>query len=326
VNAGERQKFTQQLLRIVTDPERRRVAAELFDSPVPLPGPSPKAKPLSILWGSTPAWGAVGVLFGVIASQVSLKLLVFGVWATLWAEFVRSGFFSSRIIRIFENTAVGALLGVVFVLSWPYFRPKDQPTVDQQMDLMADKFSTKFPWLATPPPSVPEAHAVPILPSEHTHVEYYPVLEAERLLGIPNHSLQSGDTPTIPVAFRNAGGFAVKEPTDSLLLTLVPSKNLLTAFRDQRKNFISSPSPSGSMPAGSTQGSYHTATGTALKDSDIASIISGDLALCGFGLVRWADDTGKYETYFSQCLEIEPDHKSSNWHVLKENNVEKKIK
>jgi len=162
--------------------------------------------------------------------------------------------------------------------------------------------------------------------SQHTHVEYFPVSEANRLLGIVQPALRAGDIPTVPIAFKNVGGFAVQQPTDSVLLTLVSAKKAQSAFRDLRNTFVKSNGPSGSLPAGSQQGAFHTAVGPKLSDDDISKINVGDLYLCGFGAVRWSDETGRYETHFSQCLEPEPDHKSANWHLLRENNEEQKIK
>ena len=162
--------------------------------------------------------------------------------------------------------------------------------------------------------------------AEHTHVEYLSVPDASRLLGISELRLIPGEKPTIPIAFKNAGAFAVQQPTDSVLLTLISSAKYKSAFRDLRKTFVSSAGPSGSIPAGSSQGGYHTAVGPLLNDSDLAKLKGGDLFLCGFGAVRWLDKTGTYETHFAQCLEVEPDHQSFNWHQAKENNEEQKIK
>ncbi len=180
------------------------------------------------------------------------------------------------------------------------------------------------------PPTVtvnvpPSTFSIPSVP-RHTHVEYFPVLDASRLLGLPQLALNAGDTPTIPIAFRNSGGFAVKQPTDSVLLTLVPSKRAQSAFRDLRTTFVKSNGPSGSIPTSSSDGEFHTAVGPKLSDADIARLKSGEVYLCGLGAVRWLDETGWYETHFAQCLQAEPDHQSLNWHMLRENNEEQKIK
>lgn len=165
------------------------------------------------------------------------------------------------------------------------------------------------------------------LPStpQHTHVEYLDVVAANQLLGIQQPGFNVGDTPKVPMVFRNAGAFAVRGPADGGLVTLVATKKIQSVFRDSRNKFLNA-GPGGSLPAGSSSGLFHTFLGPKLSAEDVKELMLGELSLCGVGAVKWLDDTGTYETYFGECLIAEPNHQSANWHLLKENNVEKKLK
>lgn len=181
---------------------------------------------------------------------------------------------------------------------------------------------------ATPPKitvNVPPGKFVLPPASQHTHMEYFSVGEASKSLGIQGIPIGAGATPTIPMAFRNVGGFAIQRPIDSGLLMLVPANSYKTAFRDFRREMVTFPGPGGTMPAGAPDGAYHTVAASQLSKGDAAKLASGELCLCGIGSVRWFDTTGEYETHFAQCLRVEPDH-AFNWHTLEENNNEVKIK
>src|SRR6266852_570826 len=168
MDSSQRHRFIQQLLKLASDPERKRLAADLFGDHVAVESSksteSRATTKVSIFWGSTPVWGAIGVLIGAIASQISLKLLLLAVWATLWVEFVRVGFFPSYLIRRICNTAVGIALAVVFILMWPHIKPKEPATLDQQADVVINRAAKKFPWLTNPPkepgPKTPPSSAI----------------------------------------------------------------------------------------------------------------------------------------------------------------------
>jgi hypothetical protein len=69
---------------------------------------------LGSFWGSTPIWGAIGVLIGAIVSQLSIKLLFIGVWVVVLMEFVRVGFFERTFAKVFGNIVFGLGLALVF--------------------------------------------------------------------------------------------------------------------------------------------------------------------------------------------------------------------
>jgi hypothetical protein len=108
-------------------------------------------------WGSTPIWGAIGVLIGEMVSQLSIRLLFFAVWAVVFVEFVRVGFFERRLFKALGNIAVGLTLALVFFQLWKLSpKPKEPPTVDQYVEA----FARKFPWLSNPPQSTPSQVAM----------------------------------------------------------------------------------------------------------------------------------------------------------------------
>jgi hypothetical protein len=118
---------------------------------------------LSTFWGSTPVWGAIGVLIGAIAAQISLKLLFVAAWAVLFMEFIRAGFFRSPLFKLLGNAIVGLLLAFAFTQLWRVTpRSPESPTLDQQLDA----FAQRFPWLKQPPQitTVQTSTRVPINP------------------------------------------------------------------------------------------------------------------------------------------------------------------
>jgi hypothetical protein len=107
---------------------------------------------LGSFWGSTPIWGAIGVLIGAIVSQLSIKLLFIGVWVVVLMEFVRVGFFERTFAKVFGNIVFGLGLALVFFQLWKFSpKPKEPPTLDQYADTLA----RRFPWLNNPPQTAP---------------------------------------------------------------------------------------------------------------------------------------------------------------------------
>jgi hypothetical protein len=155
MDAGQRHRFIQQVLRLVSDPEKRRLATDLFNDQTATPGAPAEpstAKRISTFWRSTPIWGGLGVLSGAIASQLSLKLLFVAVWGIFLFEVIRVGFFSGMVRKIVGNLLAGFLLAVIFFYLYRVSpKPKESPTLDQQADAVVDKVSKKFPWLSEPP-------------------------------------------------------------------------------------------------------------------------------------------------------------------------------
>jgi hypothetical protein len=156
MDAGQRHKFIQQLLKLASDPERRRLATDLFNDHISVASPGgvePKStKKLWTFWGSTPVWGGIGVIAGAIASQLSLKLLFVAVWGIFLFESIRVEFFSGKVKKVVGNVVTGILLAAIFLGLYRLSpKPKESSTLDQEADAVVDKAARKFPWLANPP-------------------------------------------------------------------------------------------------------------------------------------------------------------------------------
>ena len=320
MDSKQRTKFSATVLRWLQDPEKERMLRNLLVSPEAIQEEHKSEvettrKKFSIFWGSTPAWAVIGMIAGVVASQWSLKVLFVVAWGVFFWEFIRVKVFEKRTTKIIGNGLAGVVLVLVFYTGWKVTpKPREAPTIDQQINAFAER----FPWLSSRPTAGTPVFNIPSTP-QHAHVEYLAVDEANNDLHNPLFVPQQGMV-MIPIAFKNSGMFAVKEPLDCWILVLVLSAKVRTGFRDTEKQMKCSDGVSGSLPAGSPNGGYHTAIAT-LTDDDIEKLKLGTLHLCGFGKVRWFDDSGRYETRFAQCLEAESD-KSMNWHNLKENNEE----
>jgi len=160
----------------------------------------------------------------------------------------------------------------------------------------------------------------------HSQVEY-PTMEdiaiSAHLPLIPN--LRVNGTPMIAIGFINAGRATIQSPADSGLLKLVPENRHSTAFTDYRSELETAFAPmGGDLVSHSDTLAYHTYEGPILGVSDIQNLRDGIVDLCGLGAVRWGDNTGRYETYFARCLIAEPNH-TFNWHILREDNTERRI-
>jgi hypothetical protein len=157
----------------------------------------------------------------------------------------------------------------------------------------------------------------------HTHVEY---VTARPIADRPLLPFHIGDRPAMAMLFRNAGDFPVQEPQDSGLLKLVLTSETNRAFQRFRKMRRFNGIGGSLMPHSSQGAAYHTFEADPLTDDDVTKLSSGELSLCGSGSVRWKDETGSYETRFDQCLGVESGLGVANWHTLRENNKEYKLK
>lgn len=154
-SSGQRRKARQAEERIAAN-----IVRELSsDSGKTLPrSPEPpleerQTSKFSAFWGSTPVWGAIGVLIGAIASQLSLKLLFVAAWGIFLFEFIRVGFFKRPMSKVFGNIVTGSLLAAVFFGLWLISpRPKEPATLDQMADAFANAFAKKISGLAKPEP------------------------------------------------------------------------------------------------------------------------------------------------------------------------------
>ena len=223
-----------------------------------------------------------------------------------------------------RNGLVIGIIGVigVCIAGWGAYRSiQGQEKLQAQLDKI--QHNTETPPLppvvnVTVPPTSP--------PPAHTHVAYLAIPDAAQKSNSPMYmAVKEGEKPTAPVAFTNVGAYAVEEPADACAIVLTPPKNIDAALLKARREMKISPA-SGAIPANWNLGGYHTATGPTITADDVKKFVAGDLDVCVFGAVRWKDATGRYETHFAQCLEIESDRTHANWHSPKENNLEVALK
>jgi hypothetical protein len=89
MDSPQRKKISKTVLGFMQDPEKVHLLRTMLLSPeTTKEEQEPKAETtihkVGAFWVSTPVWGAIGVLIGAVASQVSLKFLFLGVWGVLW--------------------------------------------------------------------------------------------------------------------------------------------------------------------------------------------------------------------------------------------------
>jgi len=310
MDANQRQKFLQQLLRIVTDPERRTLARDLFseEGNQPRITDEPKVKKgLSRLWGSTPAWGAISVLAGLLISQISLKLVFFVAWAILWAEFVRAEIFSHKWLRRIGNIAVGVALAVLFIEIRPHAKPKEQPSLDQQMDLLANRLSQRFPWLASPPAkNEPIQQPVPLEATTVEFTKYELVRNSDldkffnsgyatpvRLTYRPTESHPAHDE-VVGAETKVIGNFKAGWPA-----TAQVNADENTGFSAFRKKWLKFDNKS---DQGFTDERIIDVISDRLTFDEVRGIGTGTSGFYLFAAVRWTDDTGTYETDLCRFL------------------------
>jgi hypothetical protein len=161
------------------------------------------------------------------------------------------------------------------------------------------------PVINFPPP--PPRHSR--LAFEHTDVTGHPLLP-----------LHKGEPPSINIKYWNVGNFTVSGNRQAGMVVTVPLEDVPHVFRKYRGGLSLSPAAGVLNPTGYLYGTY---SGLPLTDEDIRKINNREKAICGVGLVDWEDETGSYETDFSQCLVAESDG-VFNWHMSEMNNVEHK--
>jgi len=94
-----------------------------------------------------------------------------------------------------------------------------------------------------------------------------------------------------------------------------------TAFLRYRK-YIISRSFGGTLIPGELH--FHTFSGAALKEREVADLNASKSGICALGIMTWDDGTGSYETEAAQCYVLQRDGKWQ-WNDLPENNREKAI-
>jgi hypothetical protein len=321
VDSKQRTKFSATVLRWLQDPEKERTLRNLLTSPDAIQeGHKSEVettrRKFSIFWGSTPAWAVIGMIAGVVASQWSLKVLFVVAWGVFFGEFIRVKFFEKRTAKIIGNGLAGIILVLVFYTGWKFTpKPKEIPTLDQQINALAQK----FPWLS----SAPSAPAVTVnipptpVPPQHTYVEWEAPFQQIAANFLPYHK---DERVIINFGYGNGGDFPVINPSMDAVVKLVPLSESKTVFKKYH-NQLKIQSMSGVINPHSGRVLYHSYwLDEPLTEEQVKELNDQRLMLCGIGSAWWEDATGKYKTNMCECYVVG----DSSWHSLDENNKEHK--
>jgi hypothetical protein len=169
-------------------------------------------------------------------------------------------------------------------------------------------------------------------PNEHTRVSWLTpsaVMSRHSTPLSPLLPFHKGETPTLNVGFKNSGDFPVLDPTEKVIIAIVPFGSQ-TAFQDYSSKLNAEPGvPGGVLNPHQGVARYATYHGPILTDDDVVKLTTPRVgALCALGKVGWKDSTGEYETDVAQCFVAETPQPDAgfNWHILKENDAEHKVK
>jgi hypothetical protein len=145
--------------RIQSAIEDKLKSAVMSESSTPTPSETNSIRQkLHEIYTSTPLWTGVGVLVGLIISQLSVRYAIVVVSVFVWViatvDVFKVGLFKGRKWSVLANSAssfiVAVILAGISYGTWKLAPPqKDAPTLDQQIDA----FARRFPWIANPPQS-----------------------------------------------------------------------------------------------------------------------------------------------------------------------------
>jgi hypothetical protein len=215
-----------------------------------------------------------------------------------------------------------AILGVGLIVLQGYRARSASQELQAQLDKIQHNTETPPQVTVNVPPS-----PAPSPPSQHTHLTF---LKGE----IWKNSLPpftSGMQPAMHIIYDNGGDFTIKNPRQRAVVVLVNASEINRSFQDHKKDVLKAfVSNGGDVPPHSPMIQYHTFSGPILTNADVADLNRQaddpqKKILCGFSIISWNDDSGAYETSFAQCLSSESPG-VWNWHVLRENDHEVKVK
>jgi hypothetical protein len=160
---------------------------------------------------------------------------------------------------------------------------------------------------------------------EHTRVTFAPPFPDPVFPLLPYHK---DEKPAINVGFGNGGDYPVRPGRLHIQVLVVTTDEMLTVF-PKHVSELKSHFRSGGGVINPHSGSvtYYTELGPALTDDDVSKLNNGDKVICAIAFVDWRDDTGHYETDFSQCFaaELPRPNGGFNWHINPEDNIEHRL-
>lgn len=160
-SSQDRRRFTRLADRVAKALEGRM---DTSMSAHPVEEKHPQRK-MAEFWGSTPAWGALGVMCGALVSQISLKIIFVIFWAVIVGEFIRIRVSSDRTTRYVLNTVVAVVLATALWVGWTVFPKTKEPlSLDAQASVIAERLLSRLHPSVTnniyqnPPPKPHLAH------------------------------------------------------------------------------------------------------------------------------------------------------------------------
>lgn len=162
-------------------------------------------------------------------------------------------------------------------------------------------------------------------PKEHSKVDFVPPFESRVRPILP---FAKDETPLVNVGFKNSGDFQVRPKQFHALVVVVPTDEQIGVFHKYRTQLSHTVAIVGGALNPHIDGtSYRTFKGLPLTDDDVSRLNNGTGMLCVIASMDWQDDSGHYETDFSQCLgaELPIPQGGFNWHVNPENDLEIKL-
>lgn len=98
-------------------------------------------------------------------------------------------------------------------------------------------------------------------------------------------------------------------------------------FRDNRSKLIKSrPMRMGALVPHTNDVGFYTISGPTLTEDDVTKLNLALEGVCTIGSLEWRDDSGLYETDFSECLVANvPSGNGFNWHINPESDTEHKL-
>jgi hypothetical protein len=277
-------------------------------------------------------WGGLGVLIGAVTSLISLKYLFVMSAMVVCVAVLKANFAASHrlTLQVGGNLALCCVVVLVFSIIWKYVpKPVVPPTLDQQGDVLVDRFSRKFPWLVSPPRPSPG----PGKPAEHAHITYDPPTEAET----PLLPYRVGQTPSLTIGFRNTGDFQVLNPgmagtvqvednpqgpanakqIDGIFLRARKQKNL--------QHFHNIGAVLDPYLSGRGHDAYPFRADAPLTEDDVLALGNGHKILCAMAVTDWQDSSGEYETDFGRCYLCVSPFVPCSWRLLPQDGLETKL-
>jgi hypothetical protein len=168
----------------------------------------------------------------------------------------------------------------------------------------------------SPPPNVT---VNPVPAQKHAHVTFKGMVPTN---GYPLRPFHQGQEPKINTEIENYDDIPVMDTKMAGRVVVSPVAYIDGVFKKYR-NTLKPSGGNGTLSFGNT--SYRTFSGSPLTDDDVIGLDKGEKALCTIEIIQWNDETGYYETHFSQCFAVQPTGELSML-LTPENNKEIKLK